>query len=221
MSLIFPVVFVLILWLIKAIELFFNIELYQYGIFPQKLSGLKGIFLSPFIHGSFSHLASNSLPLLVLGTALFYFYRKLAWKVSLLGLVITGIWVWIIARPSFHIGASGILYCLAAFLFASGFIRRHPRLMAISLLVAFLYGSMVWGIFPFREHVSWESHLMGMLSGVLLAVFFKDRGPQRPRYSWEFEEDEEDDHREEEEDDDDYDDIGGIKLPYSNIDRTY
>lgn len=171
-------------------------EFYSFGIFPQTASGLKGIIFSPFIHGSFSHLISNSLPLLVLGSALFYFYREVAPKVFILGLLITGLWVWIIARPSFHIGASGVLYSIAAFLFVSGIIRRHPRLMALSILLAFLYGGMVWGIFPIREHVSWESHFMGMLSGLLLALFFKGHGPQRPLYSWELEEEEEEEEGE-------------------------
>ncbi len=187
-SVLYPLAFIIVLWLVKLAEVVFAWELGTLGIYPQSLSGLKGILLSPFIHGSFSHLISNSIPLLVLGTALFYFYREAGFQVTLWGILITGLWVWIIARPSFHIGASGLLYSVAAFLFVSGIIRRHPRLMALSLLVSFLYGGMVWGIFPVREHISWESHLMGMLSGVLLAWFFRGYGPQRPLYSWEVEE---------------------------------
>ncbi|TVR40150.1 MAG: rhomboid family intramembrane serine protease [Bacteroidia bacterium] len=192
-ALIVPSAFVLLLWIVKSLELLFSWELYKYGIFPQTLYGLRGILLSPFIHGSFSHLLSNSIPLLVLGTALFYFYREIGWRVILYGAIITGLWVWILARPSFHIGASGVVYNLAAFLLVSGIIRRHPRLMALSLLVAFLYGSIVWGIFPLREQISWESHLMGMISGIVLALFFRAHGPQRPLYSWELEELEEPD----------------------------
>ncbi len=187
-AMIVPVAFVLLLWIVKSLELLFSWELYKFGIFPQTLYGLRGILLSPFIHGSFSHLLSNSIPLLVLGTSLFYFYREIGWRVLVYGAIITGLWVWILARPSFHIGASGVVYSLAAFLFVSGIIRRHPRLMALSLLVAFLYGSIVWGIFPLREQISWESHLMGMISGIVLALFFREHGPQRPLYSWELEE---------------------------------
>ncbi len=174
----------------------FGLSLAEFGIYPQTTSGLKGIFLSPLIHGSFSHLASNSLPLLVLGTALMYFYREVAAPVFLWGLLITGFWVWLMGRPSYHIGASGIIYCLAAFLLVSGIIRRHPRLMALSLLVAFLYGGLIWGVFPVREHISWEGHLMGMLSGALLAWFYREHGPQRPLYSWELEEEEEEEEEE-------------------------
>ncbi len=190
-SLVYPLGFVLLIWTIKAVQLVFDLEFYRLGIYPQSLEGLKGIVFSPFIHGSSSHLASNSLPLLILGTGLFYFYRTVAFRVVLWSVLITGFWVWIIGRPSYHIGASGILYSLASFLFVSGMIRRHPRLMALSLLVSFLYGSMVWGVFPIRDGMSWESHLMGAISGIVLALFFRSHGPQRPLYSWELEEEEE------------------------------
>ncbi len=187
-SVTFPLAFVLVLWLVKIITLLFDWDIYHYGIYPQDISGLKGIIFSPFIHGSFSHLASNSIPLLVLGSALFYFYREVAPRVVIASILITGIWVWIIARESYHIGASGVVYSLAAFLFVSGILRRHPRLMALSLLVAFLYGGMVWGIFPIKDHISWESHLMGLIAGVILALFYRGYGPQRPVYSWELDE---------------------------------
>lgn len=189
-SVTFPLAFVLVLWLVKIISLLFDLEIYHYGIYPQDFGGLKGIFFSPFIHGSLSHLASNSIPLLVLGSALFYFYREVAPRVVIGSIVITGIWVWVIARESYHIGASGVVYSLAAFLFVSGILRRHPRLMALSLLVAFLYGGLVWGIFPVKDHISWESHLMGLIAGIILALFYRGHGPQRPVYSWELEADE-------------------------------
>ncbi len=187
-SLLFPLGFVIILWTVWLLELAFDLELHTWGIFPKEARGLRGIFLSPFLHGDFRHLINNSIPLLVLGTALFYFYRPVAARVTVLSVLITGIWVWVAARPAYHIGASGLIYSLAAFLFTSGIIRKHPRLMALSLLVVFLYGGMVWGVFPVAERISWESHLMGLFSGVLLAIFFRGQGPQRRRYSWELEE---------------------------------
>lgn len=193
---IYPALFVAVLWLIKIGENIWDLELHTLGVFPLTFSGLKGILFSPVIHSGFDHLISNTFPLLILGTALFYFYRDLAFRITILSWIFSGIWVWVFARPSYHIGASGIIYAWAAFLFVSGVIRRHPRLMALSLLVAFLYGSMVWGIFPLRERVSWEGHLMGMVAGTILALFFRDTGPQRRLYSWELEP---------EEDEDDYD----------------
>jgi membrane associated rhomboid family serine protease len=192
-SIVIPLAFVLLMWLVKSVEMFFDFDFHRYGIFPLTLKGLRGVVFSPFIHGDLNHLLNNSIPILVLGSALFYFYREVAKTVLILSVVITGLWVWVFAREAWHIGASGVVYSLAAFLFISGVIRRHPRLMAISLLVAFLYGSMVWGIFPIKERVSWESHLMGMLSGLILAAHFRQYGPQRKKYEWELEPEEEDD----------------------------
>lgn len=187
-SIIYPVSFVVIIWVVKIIELLFDVRFTQLGILPLNARGLPGIILSPFIHADFSHLISNSFPLLVLGSMLFYFYREVARTVLILSLLITGFWVWMLAREAWHIGASGIVYSLAAFLLTSGVIRKHPRLMALSLIVVFLYGGMVWGVLPLRDQVSWESHLMGMISGLLLAIHFRKYGPQRKLYSWELEE---------------------------------
>lgn len=190
-SISYGVYFVAILWFIKLLEIIFNIELKYFGVYPQSLEGLPGIIFSPLIHGDFSHLTSNSLPLFILTAMLFYFYRQIGLRVLILTWLIGNIWLWIIGRESYHIGASGVIYGLAAFLFVSGVIRKHPRLMAISLLVAFLYGSMLWGILPIKEGVSWEGHLMGMIAGVVLALYYKNRGPQRKIYEWEEDEDEE------------------------------
>ncbi len=187
--------FVIILWLIKLIEVILNIEFTFLGVYPLSFKGFPGIFFSPLIHGDFSHLISNSFPLLVLIPMLFYFYKDLGLRIFLLTWLIGNAWLWVIGRESYHIGASGVIYGLAAFLFVSGIIRRHPRLMAISLLVAFLYGGMVWGILPIQEGVSWEGHLMGMIAGIVLAIFFKGEGPQRKIYEWELEEEEEDEKK--------------------------
>ncbi|MDO8899186.1 MAG: rhomboid family intramembrane serine protease, partial [Bacteroidales bacterium] len=118
------------------------------------------------------------------------FYRPIATKVLSLIILLTGLWVWLGARESYHIGASGVIYGLSSFLLVSGFIRRETRLMALSLVVVFLYGSMIWGIFPelFPEkNISWEGHLSGLMAGIVLAVFYRHEGPQRRPYSWEFE----------------------------------
>jgi len=195
-SFIFPFLFILILWIIKGIEIIFHLDLGFLGIYPLKLSGLLGIITAPLIHGSWGHLFSNSIPLLLLGSFLFYFYRSVAYRIFFLIYFMHGFWVWVFARQNFHIGASGLVYGLAAFLILSGIIRKEPRVMALSLLVVFLYGSMVWGIFPDffpNTNISWESHLMGMLAGFILALFFRKEGPQKKQYSWELEEDDDDD----------------------------
>jgi membrane associated rhomboid family serine protease len=190
-SIVLPFLFVFLLWAIWAIEVIGDYNFGVLGIYPLRLSGLIGILTAPLIHADFSHLASNSVPLLVLGSALFYFYRDLALRIFVLIYLLTGAWVWLAARPAYHIGASGVVYGLAMFIFASGVIRKHSGLMAVALVVVFLYGSLVWGIFPEffpEQNISWESHLLGLVAGLILAMYFRNEGPQRRRYEWELEE---------------------------------
>lgn len=124
--------------------------------------------------------------MLFLGTALFMFYRRVAFQVLLLGTVLTGLWVWAGARESFHIGASGVVYVLAAFVFFSGVFTRNKRMMGLSLITVFVYGSMVWGVFPLEDGVSWESHLFGGIAGLLLAFIYRQEGPEKKMYSWDY-----------------------------------
>lgn len=188
-----PGVFVFLMWLVKIIEVLFDLDLSNFGIYPLSIKGLPGVIFSPFIHANFRHLFNNSLPLFFLGTALFYFYSEIAVKVSLWSYLLTGILVWLAGRSAWHIGASGLIYGLASFLFFSGIIRKYFRLVALSLLLVFLYGSMVWGIFPdVYKEVSWESHMLGFISGIILAVVYRNEGPQQPVYEWPDEEDETD-----------------------------
>lgn len=191
LSMIIPGIFVFFMWLVKIIEILFELDLSGFGIFPLTAKGLPGILFSPFIHADFNHLFNNSLPLFFLSVALFYFYSEVALKVFIWTFFFTGILVWIAGRSAWHIGASGIVYGLASFLFFSGIIRRYFRLIALSLLIVFLYGSMVWGLFPgVYKNVSWESHMLGFFSGVVLAILYRNEGPQRPVYEWMEEEEE-------------------------------
>lgn len=166
--------FVLMLWFVKVLEVGFEANLFKLGIYPRTLNGLLGIFTSPLIHADFDHLFSNSFPMLVLSSGLIYFYPKVSFKVFGWVYLATGFWVWSFARESYHIGASGLIYGLASFLFFSGFLNKKKTLMAISLLVVFLYGGIIWGVFPVKESVSFESHALGALVGVLLAFYFRD-----------------------------------------------
>ena len=186
-----PIILLIIIWGVKIIEHVFGLSFINYGVFPQKISGLKGVFLSPFIHKDFKHLINNSYPLLILISLLFSFYKKIASQLLIWLYLIPGFWLWIIGRPAFHIGASGIIYALAGFLFLSGLIRKNRSLSAISLLVIFLYGSMIWGVIPINQSISWEGHLAGFLAGLLVAVFFRKEGPKRKKYLWEMEEEQE------------------------------
>jgi membrane associated rhomboid family serine protease len=185
LSMFIPGVFVFVMWLVRIIEILFNLDLSNLGIYPLTIKGLPGIIFSPIIHADFEHLFSNSLPLFFLGTALFYFYNDIAIKVSLWSYFLTGLFVWLAGRDAWHIGSSGLIYGLASFLFFSGIIRKYFRLVALSLLIVFLYGSMVWGIFPnIYRGVSWESHMLGFISGIILAVWYRNQGPQEPVYEW-------------------------------------
>ena len=183
-----PFLFLLIMWLVKIIEHTFHFSFIQFGVYPQSLNGLKGILLSPFIHKDFTHLLNNSYPIVILGGMLFSFYKKIAPQLFLWLFFISGFWLWIIGRPSFHIGASGIIYALASFLFISGIIRKNPRLSAVSMVIIFLYGSMIWGILPTKEPISWEGHLSGFMAGLLVAIFYRNEGPKRKKYQWEIDE---------------------------------
>ena len=176
--------------MIKLYEYFLNINLSFLGIYPLKLYGLPGIITSPFIHGNFHHLISNSLPVLILSVAIFYFYRGVAFKVISLIWIGTGVLVWFIGRPNFHIGASGLVYGFASFVFFSGLLRKDNGLLALSLFVSFIYGSLIWGAFPTDPRISWEAHQMGLISGIVVAIVYRDRGPVKEKYSWEIEEEE-------------------------------
>jgi membrane associated rhomboid family serine protease len=187
-SLILPSLFVFTLWVIALGEILLNIDLHYLGVLPRTLKGVPGILLTPFIHADLKHLFANSVPLLVMGSGIIYFYRSLSYKVFIIIWIIAGLCLWIGGRPSYHIGASGIVYGLASFLFFSGAIRRDPRLAAISLVIVFLYGGMIWGIFPIWPSISWEGHLFGGLAGLACAIIYRNQGPQRKTYSWELEE---------------------------------
>jgi membrane associated rhomboid family serine protease len=193
-SLVFPLFFILIIWSIKVVELSVGFSFSMLGVYPQTLKGLLGIIFAPLVHGDFEHLINNSVPLLILSFGVFYFYRPLGYKVFLFSWLITGIWVWCGAREAYHIGASGIVYALASFLVFSGVLRRISGLAAVSLIVIFLYGSMIWGIFPFIPDVSWESHLSGGVAGFLLSIFYRKDGPQKQNFDWEKEDDEDPDN---------------------------
>lgn len=185
-----PGVLVLLISAIYFLDVEFGLDLYRYGLKPRSAKGLLGILTMPFIHGNFEHLFNNMTALFVLLWFLFYFYRDLALRILLWIFLLSGLWVWISARGTYHIGASAVVYGLVTFLFFSGIFRMYYRLVAVSMLVTFLYGSLVWGVLPIKEGISWEGHLWGSIAGLLLALAYRKQGPQRPVYEWEDEDDE-------------------------------
>ncbi len=182
-----PLIGVILIWAVFWLELKFHMNLNEYGVFPRTLKGLRGVFFSPFIHGSVEHLYNNTIPLAVLTASLFYFYKKISLKVLLYGVLLSGILTWLIGRTSYHIGASGIIYVLASFTFFKGIFSKYYRLVALSLIVVFIYGSLLWYIFPIKDEISWEGHLGGFITGLLLAIFLKTETPSLKKFDWEHE----------------------------------
>lgn len=181
----YPLLFVFLSWLVFWWETRFNLNFNYLGIYPQKVEGLRGVVFGPFIHSSLKHLFNNSIPLLVLGTALFYFYRNIRWKVFFLGFILTGLLTWSIGRPALHIGASGIVYLLASFLFFKGIFSKRYQLTALALVVVFLYGSLLWYLFPIDPKISWEGHLSGFLVGLVLSLVLRGVPVDNRTYEWE------------------------------------
>jgi len=185
----YPILLLILMWTIFFADHQLGLDLYHWGVHPRETDGLKGILFMPLIHSQrdINHLFNNSLPTFVLLASLIYFYRKLAFRVVFWIWLGTGLLTWLGARESYHIGMSGVIYGLAGFLFVSGAIRKYRPLMGVSLFVTFLYGSLIWGIFPMQTHVSWEGHLFGLGMGILLAFFYRRQGPQSPKFRYEIE----------------------------------
>ncbi|MCZ2443089.1 MAG: rhomboid family intramembrane serine protease [Flavobacteriales bacterium] len=203
---------VVILWLIFLIEQTQHLSFHTLGIWPRSVEGIKGIFLSVFIHGDLNHLLSNTLPVWLLSFFILYFYPRVGWRSIIFIWLVGGLWTWLLGRSSYHIGASGLIYGMAAFLVLSGWLSKNYRLIAIALLVVFLYGSLFWGIFPMQPDISWEAHATGALAGLIAGWYFKQALPKREKYLWELEDENEEDNDRPEQDQD---------VPYWHANNTW
>lgn len=214
-SLIVPLAILVLLWAIKFFETISGISLSQYGLHPHSLEKGYGILTMHVLHSDYSHLASNSLALFVLLSGLYLFYKKFATQIFIQFYIFTGLATWIIASEGqVHIGASGIVYALAWFHILSGFIRRNKPQAAFGFLVVFLYGSVVWGIFPMfqsKENISWQGHLAGAITGSVLAIYYRNKGLP---LSIDKEEDEDEDYFDNYLDEDDQDFESSEEKPY-------
>jgi membrane associated rhomboid family serine protease len=186
-----PSLLLLLMWLVWGVERVFRIDMASHGITPRTFEGMQGVLFSPFLHANLQHLANNSIPLFILGTALIYFYRELSLKVLVYGILFSGLLTWLIGRDSVHIGASSLVYVLVSFIFFKGLYTQYYRLMALSLSVVLVYGGMVWYVFPSpittgELQISWEGHLAGLLVGLVMAIRFKTPDYVADlQYSWE------------------------------------
>ncbi len=167
-----PLRFIFLMWLFFVLEHLYGWPLSVLGIVPRTLPGLAGVLFAPLIHGDVYHLLSNTLPLLFLGTMLFFVYERIAVRVFFRTYIWTNLLVWLFARPAAHIGASGVVYGLAFFLIFFGFFRRDFVSLTISVFTVILYGGVFYGILPGDPFVSWESHFGGSLVGIFSAVNF-------------------------------------------------
>lgn len=170
----------MVIWGVFLIDEQFGLELRRFGNRPLKADGLAGILAMPLLHGDFQHLWGNTVSFFSLNALLLYFYRNLGFKVLGWSWLATGCLLWLSGADGNHIGLSGVIYSLSAFLFFSGLIRQAPRLIRVSMVVAFLYGSIVWGVFPIEVGVSWQGHLSGAVVGSFLAIAWRKQGPQKP-----------------------------------------
>ncbi len=178
--------FLALVWLVFALDQLLGLDLIQFGLRPREAPGLFGLVTTPLLHANFAHIASNSAPLFVGGVAMLFLYPNSSLRVLPLLYIGVSAAAWVFARPSLHIGASGLVYGMLAFVFVSGILRRDVRSVGVSLMVWFLYGSMIWGVFPGGQNMSWELHLSGLLWGLALAFVFRhwDQPPIK-RYEWE------------------------------------
>jgi membrane associated rhomboid family serine protease len=171
-SLRFSLVLLAVIWCVHLYFVIFPVEKAYLGIYPRQIWGSLGILTSPFVHGSWSHLLSNSGPLVVLSFLLSYFYRRISLGVILRLYLLTGVFVWIFGRSVYHIGASGVIYALVSFVFWSGIFRRQIKAIVLALVVTVLYSGMFLGLIP-EQGISWESHLLGALVGIGVAFLYR------------------------------------------------
>ncbi len=186
-AVIISLAFILLLWAIELLDRTLNLNLYHLGVYPREPGGLFGILFAPLIHSSWHHLLSNSFALLILGTTLVYGYPRSTMPVFLIIYLCSGICVWLFARQNYHIGASGLAHGMMFFIFTIGILRRDRLAIALAMIVFFVYGGMIWSIFPQDPGISYEGHFFGAVIGILAAFLFKDHDPVPPgkEYQWE------------------------------------
>ena len=183
-SILLTTLFVSLLWCVKSAEFLFHWDLGQWGVRPLTELGLAGIIAAPLIHGSLEHLFNNTLPILILGTVLLYGYPRSRWRVITLVWLVSGVGVWLFARPASHIGASGLIHGIFFYLLLVSILRRDKRSVAIMMIAFFMYGGMTMTIFPTEEGISFEYHFFGAFAGLVSALLWYKRDPKLKEKSY-------------------------------------
>jgi membrane associated rhomboid family serine protease len=182
--------FVALLWLLQFANWATGLDAAPFGVRPRTVEGLVGILFAPLTHGGFEHLIANTIPLAVLGTAMLHLYPRASPLVLPWVYLAPGLAVWLFGRDAVHVGASGLIYGLTAYVFCAGLLRRDRRAIAASLVVAFLYGSAIWGVMPLKQTDSWETHLAAAVVGAVAALLLRHRDvPPQVVYAWELHDD--------------------------------
>ncbi len=188
-SIVLPFYFIAVIWVVQLIQVIFNADFAGLGIRPLLQSGLKGILFSPLIHANWGHLLANTFPFFVLSAIVIFFYRRIAVPSFIIIYALSGFITWLLPfQLAYHIGASGVIYGLWAFILCMGIFRRNLKSIALSLIVLFYFGSMIAGIVPGQESISWQGHLAGLLAGVFTAFWYKEtieKDEEKRQYSWE------------------------------------
>lgn len=172
-----PALWVFAAWAVFGFEYAADLNLGKYGLLPRSTEQWYGALTLPWLHGDLNHITSNTISLFFVGVLIRYTFPNLFDRIWLLSLIFPGIMLWFIGRPSLHIGASAWLYALVSYVFFSGVLRGHIKLLAQSMLMVFLYGSFVWGILPHDPTISYEGHLSGAFVGMVLALIYRKVEP--------------------------------------------
>jgi len=183
--------YLVVIWIVFLVDIWLELDLNSNGLRPRETGGLKGIITMHFLHGDLNHIVNNSTALAVLLWGLFYFYRRIAFQAMVIMMLTMGVYLWLFGEAGNHIGASGLIYGLAAFLTLGGFIRGSKELLGMSMLVIFMYGGMIWWVLPIDPAISWQGHLFGAIAGISMAIYYRKRGPRKKRYQWEHDEEQE------------------------------
>ncbi|MDQ8204762.1 rhomboid family intramembrane serine protease [Pelagicoccus sp. SDUM812003] len=174
---------VALMWVVFLVDSAASLQLSRFGILPRNSEGLLGIVTWSFLHGNLSHIANNSVSLLIFGGIVAARSRDTFIKLTAYVIPISGVCVWVFGRPAVHIGASGLVFGYFGYLVTRGFYDRQFLSVTISIVVILVWGSLVWGVLPSDGPVSWEGHLAGLLAGAAFArVSKKPRGKRRRAY---------------------------------------